>query len=175
MEWAVINPHNVPATDRHGRPNFAQTCTDNDPSCDFDLDADDHTCEFHVVACLNNRDPNLPGCSPLGIASPVRVTQPSARRDAANYNALATALQNLRNPTTGETGHGLPLVIRDTNFCTAPIAIRVPLRRVGRPSAMLRTCFERLRMQRVDSQSLPSMPSAMVRSPPEPVLGSASR
>lgn len=135
VEFTVVNPNNRPPVDRHGRPNYVQTCRNNDPSCDFDLDAADSTCEFHVVACLNNVDPNLPGCTPLGVAASIKTLKPSALRDSRNYTSLTTALQNLRNPATGAIGLGLPIDPGTTNLCSAPFAIRVPLRgRSGRIS-----------------------------------------
>ncbi|MFI5366965.1 MAG: hypothetical protein ACHQ4J_15225, partial [Candidatus Binatia bacterium] len=127
LEWSVVNPHNAQATDTRGRLNFIQSCTNNDPSCDFDLDPSNHTCEFHMIVCLNNTDPNLPACTSRGVADPVRIVLPNVTRDPANNAALTMALQNLRNPVTGATGLQLPVAPGDHNLCTAPFAVRVPL------------------------------------------------
>ena len=128
LELSVVNPHNVPATDRRGRPYYIQTCKNNDPSCDFDLDGADHTCEFHVVACLNNVDPHLPGCVPQGVARTIQVQRPPSLRDPISYSTLTAALQNLRDPVTGAIGLTPPVAPSDTNLCSAPFSIRVPLR-----------------------------------------------
>jgi cysteine-rich repeat protein len=128
FEWSVVNPTNTPATDKRGRPNFIQTCVNNDPSCDFDLDPGNNTCEFRVVACLNNVDPNLPGCIQQGVASSLRVILPHTRIDPANNAVLTEALQSLRDPNTGETGLPLPVPSSRTGLCTDPFQIRVPLR-----------------------------------------------
>jgi cysteine-rich repeat protein len=128
LEWSVVNPNNAPPLDRRGRPNYVQTCTNNDPSCDFDLDPTDHICEFHVVACLNNTDPNLPMCSPRGVANPVRVIRPKLTNDPGNYMSLSQALQSLRDPSTGAMGLKMPVSAAATNLCSEPFSIRVPLR-----------------------------------------------
>ncbi|MBI4514250.1 MAG: hypothetical protein HY699_00315 [Deltaproteobacteria bacterium] len=130
LEWSVVNAVTHPR-DRANRPNYTQRCTNNDPACDFDLNATNNTCEFKVTICLNNIDANLAACPQLGVADPVRVVLPSAARDAANRTALTNALLNLRNLTTGTTGLTLPINSVDTGVCTPPFAIRVPLRQVG--------------------------------------------
>jgi cysteine-rich repeat protein len=126
LEWAVVNPHNAPATDKHGRPHFKQTCANNDPSCDFGSDPD--ACEFRVVACLNNVDPQLPTCPATGVRDPVRVMVMGAARDGANHDAVMTALANLRDPATGGSGLTTPLAAAQVDMCTASFTIRVPLR-----------------------------------------------
>jgi trimeric autotransporter adhesin len=127
LEWAVVNPSNQPRTDRRERRSFVQSCTKNDQSCDFDANPNGHACEFHVVVCVNNVDPNLPACSPQGIADPIQVIRPGPLRDPANYNNLVAALQNLRDPVTGVTGLAVPVNTGATNLCSAPFSIRVPL------------------------------------------------
>ncbi len=128
LEWAVVNPTNTPWADRRGRRNYIQSCSNNNASCDFDLDGSNRTCEFHVVACLNNVDPHLPGCIQQGVVDPVRVILPNATRDPANNTRLVQALQDLRDPVTGATGVTLPIDTPQTGQCTAPFSIRVPLR-----------------------------------------------
>ncbi|MBI4517044.1 MAG: hypothetical protein HY699_14645 [Deltaproteobacteria bacterium] len=126
IEWSVVNPNNTPALDRRGRPNYTQTCHNNDPTCDFGSDA--NACEFRVVACLNNIDARLPTCPQLGVADPVRIVLPSLLRDAANYNSLNTALHNLRDWTTGATGLQPTVESSQIGLCSAPFTVRVPLR-----------------------------------------------
>ncbi|MBI4518976.1 MAG: hypothetical protein HY699_24560 [Deltaproteobacteria bacterium] len=131
VEWAVINPHNTPATDRRGRPNSTHTCRNNDPSCDFDLSpvgtAAADVCEFHVIACFNNVDPNLANCAPLGVGDPIRLL--GANITGANRASFLTALQDLRDPQSGDTGLTLPVTETQHNLCTAPFPIRLQLRR----------------------------------------------
>ncbi len=126
VEWSVVNPDNQPATDLNDRPHHTQHCKNNDSTCDFDGSATDDTCEFHVVACLNNVDPNLTSCPQAGVADPIRVVAPTTR-DAANRASLVNALQSLRDPVSGAT-LTLPLSEDQINACTALFPIRVPLR-----------------------------------------------
>jgi cysteine-rich repeat protein len=58
-----------------GSPSNRQTCTDDDPSCDFDPNPG--TCRFHVWLCLGGADPRL-ACAADSVAS-VEVAKPSAR------------------------------------------------------------------------------------------------
>ncbi|MBI4518065.1 MAG: hypothetical protein HY699_19855 [Deltaproteobacteria bacterium] len=153
LEWSVVNPNNVPALDSRGRPNSNQSCRNNDSSCDFDLDSNNRTCEFRVVACLNNTDPNLPTCPQLGVANSIRVLLPNALRDPINYSSLTTALQSLRDATTGET-LSLPVDFSRTNVCTEPFAIRVPLLGNTRVSAGRRFLIS---LSRSSSPSPPSL------------------
>ncbi|MBI4515963.1 MAG: DUF4215 domain-containing protein [Deltaproteobacteria bacterium] len=129
IEWSVVNPNNTPALDRRGRPNYTQTCRNNDPTCDFGSDA--NACEFKVVVCLNNSDPNLPTCLAAGVADAVRVILPSPFLDAVNNASLKAALQNLRDWSTGTSGLRPPVEDTTTGLCSAPFAIRVPLRQRG--------------------------------------------
>jgi cysteine-rich repeat protein len=128
LEFSVVNSNNIPPLDRRGRWNYLQTCKNNDSTCDFDLDSANRTCEFRVVACLNNVDPQLPGCTQRGTSSSLLVRSPSALREPANRANLLAALQNLRDPDPGTTGHVLPVLPPQHGWCTAPFAIRVPLR-----------------------------------------------
>jgi cysteine-rich repeat protein len=131
IEWAVINPNNTPAKDRRNRPSSAHTCRNNDPSCDFDLgpvgSATADVCEFHVVACFNNADPNLATCPQRGVAESVRLLGPSATD--ANRASFLDAVRNLRDPSSGATGLALPVESGQKNLCTAPFPIRVKMRR----------------------------------------------
>jgi len=142
-EFSVRNPGNTPATDKRGRPSYVQTCRNDDPTCDFDLDPDAPTCEFHVAVCLNNVDANLSGCVPTGVASSMRVVRPNWKSDGGNYNRVLAALQDLRNPATGVTGLAPPVSPADANLCSAPFSIRVPLRGgTSKAKVILRTLSE---------------------------------
>ncbi|MBI4518022.1 MAG: hypothetical protein HY699_19640 [Deltaproteobacteria bacterium] len=142
LEWSVVNPNNVPALDSRGRPNSTQKCRNGDATCDFG--ADPNACEFRVVVCLNNVDPRLSACPQLGVADPVRVLSPHALRDAANNASLNAALRNLRDFASDNSGLSLPVEAAQTGLCSAPFAVRVPVRSpVGRVAlATLTRSFE---------------------------------
>jgi cysteine-rich repeat protein len=125
LEWSVVNPHNSPYLDSRGRPIDTQRCVDNDPTCDRESAVG--VCQFQVVVCLNNVDPNLANCPARGVASPVTVTKPTQANDPVTYAALTAAFQTLRNPATGATGLHPPVAATSTNLCSAPFAVRVPL------------------------------------------------
>ena len=110
-------------------------------------------CEFRVIVCLNNSDPNLPLCVPNGISSiEVRSPRPESARAAALRNILAadkaalqTALQHLADPQNPAAGYtnGPPLAATQQGFCSAPFAIAVPVTvfatRGSRQSVTLKT------------------------------------
>jgi cysteine-rich repeat protein len=133
LEWSVVNPTNSPARDSRGRLSNVQTCRDNDATCDFDPTG--RVCEFHVVACLNNTDPQLPTCVGQGVRAGVDdrrgpgidILVPNRIRDLGNYSSLKQALQQFRDPNTGGM-LSLPIDEASRNFCSAPFAIRVPVR-----------------------------------------------
>jgi cysteine-rich repeat protein len=135
LEWAIVNPGNLPRLDRRGRLNSTQSCKNGDPTCD--LGSDPAACEFHVAVCVNNVDPQLPLCVPQGIRAEVDVRfggidilLPVVSRDPANYNSLYQALQQFRDSNT-DTTLSLPIPSSRTNVCTDEFMIRVPLRTVG--------------------------------------------
>ena len=149
LEWAIANPHNLPATDHHGRPSREQICRDNDSSCDFDPSAG--TCLFHVVICLNND--NLASCQPVGVAE-VAIKKPSALRDPDNIAALTAGLTRLRDPANGDWLSS-PIPASRTNVCTEPIGLRVPIRGIaGRRGDTLKL--------RTVSRSLPGVAGTVV-------------
>ncbi len=125
LEFSVVNPGNTPALDTRGRPNYIQHCKRFSRACDFDSDA--NACTFKVVACLNNVDPHLPSCVGQGVRDPVRILSPGATASPANYMALKTALQTVRDPATG-LGQSLPVPEEAAGRCTDPFLIKVPLR-----------------------------------------------
>jgi hypothetical protein len=143
LELSVRNPGNTPATDKRGRPNWQQTCRDGDPACDFDVGAS-AICEFRVVVCVNNVDPNLPECPAAGVADSIRVVQPRVMKDPDNNARLLSAFDELRNPATGVIDLAPPVAPADTNLCSAPFAIRVPFRNGKKGRVILRTIGESL-------------------------------
>ncbi|MBI3387242.1 MAG: SBBP repeat-containing protein [Deltaproteobacteria bacterium] len=135
LEWAVVNPGNMPRLDPRGRLNSTQSCKNNDATCDHG--SDPAACEFRVAVCVNNLDPQLSMCTPQGVRAGVETTfggidivLPFASRDPANYTSLFQALQQFRDPKTGAT-MPLPIESTETNVCTDAFAIRVPLRTIG--------------------------------------------
>jgi hypothetical protein len=77
-------------------PTYRVTCTDGDPSCDFDGGAGKNgSCLFHVAICTNNDDPRpaTRRCVPTALTD-YRLLTPSTRRprDAADVVNAATLL-----------------------------------------------------------------------------------
>ena len=138
LEWVVVNPTNAPAFDRFGRRSSVQSCRDNDPTCDRELDPQDRACEMEVVVCLNNIDPALPACRPAGITDDVRISRPRLDRDPLNAGRIAAALQNLRDSASGNAGLTLPLAIDQVGLCSEPFTLRIPLTRSNKAAAKLR-------------------------------------
>jgi cysteine-rich repeat protein len=117
-EWRVNNPANVPFLDRRGSINSEQTCTDNDPACDFD-DGLAGSCRFLVGVCVNNTD--VPGCARANRLVDWQLDSPSAAQAEARAE-LAAARDSLY-------AIGAPMVgVTATNLCSALTAIDVGLR-----------------------------------------------
>jgi hypothetical protein len=122
-EWQVQNATNTPFL-RRGLVSTTQTCTDGDPDCDIDGDADG-TCTFHVSVCFNQTDPSLPACTAQTTAS-VHVTLGSKPQTVANADALLEALEDLGGTRTGarldDVDFAPPL---SAGICTAFISAQV--------------------------------------------------
>ena len=112
FEWSVSL--GTPTTDTKGLPKNAQSCTDNDPACDFDPTPG--SCRFRVWGCTGGDDTRL-ACS-ASIVSRIDLKSPSATasrpEDAAARAALAQALASFTFPA----GPG--------EVCGAGFAINVP-------------------------------------------------
>ena len=92
-EWSVDNAANAPRFDKHGQVSGVQTCTDDDPRCDFDGGVAG-SCTFAVSVCVNNT--NLPACTPEFRLLDWQLRTPSASRalhDPASA-AIRAALQS---------------------------------------------------------------------------------
>ena len=147
VEWVVLNE--APALDRFGLPSQSQACEDGDPSCDFQPDVSG-ICEFHVMVCLNNADPDLPACIPGGVGS-VDILSPRLRPALGQtYNAIMTndiealssGLNHLRDPNdpTAFAVYSPPLGVTQEGFCSAPFAIQAMVSpRRNLPSVTLKT------------------------------------
>jgi hypothetical protein len=57
---------------------------------------------------------------------------------------LLSAFDELRNPTTGVIDLSPPVATADTNLCSAPFAVRGPLRNGAKGRVILRTIGESL-------------------------------
>ncbi len=154
VEWYVVNPNNAP--DRFGLPNSTQLCRQGDPSCDIaafdaqgapcpDLDAG-AVCHYRVVACVNNDDPKLPSCKPMGLLLVgvesfrelvYQIPPPRSTTERAMLLSDAThvsdALTNLHDPTMAScnpntencyTVTGL-VTANQKNLCSAPFELDV--------------------------------------------------
>ena len=130
VEYSVLNPWAVP--DRFGQPNMIQVCEDQDPTCD--LDPRPGRCRFHVVACLNNADPNLPSCTPDGLNSLVIINRPYLKKSSpqlslvgGNIATLSHNLQALYDPANPGLGFSLspPLSAAQQGLCTGGMLVDV--------------------------------------------------
>lgn len=122
-EWALALDDADVALDRRSLPRNRQSCSDGDPSCDFD--ATPGTCRLRLWACLGGADARL-GCSAAGVAH-VDVLKPdgaASGSELAARQALVGAIAALGLPTApGER-------------CTSRIEVDVP---VGKKGLKLRT------------------------------------
>lgn len=101
-------------TDAKGIPKPAQTCTDNDPTCDFDPTPGN--CRFRVWGCIGGADSRL-ACSASQISrADVKAPTATAKRpeDIAARASLLAGLSSLTFPA----GPG--------EKCTSGFAINVP-------------------------------------------------
>jgi hypothetical protein len=147
VEWIVVSSGN--SADRFGLPSQSQSCQDGDPTCDFQPQTPG-LCEFHVRACLNNADPNLPACTPGGIGTvDVRGPRPRAALGADAYamltgdvEALQNALNHLQDPrdSVAHSIYSPPLDPSQQGFCSGTFAIQAMVsNRARRPSVTLKT------------------------------------
>ncbi len=134
IEWLV-----TPAPpDVGGFPTGTIECTDGDPSCDADGNADGE-CTFSVAACVNNADTRLPSCdaSVFGIASlsidvaqlkrPGRIKKDGF--DALNRRLIAEALRSVDVPSVvKKEGTIAPAPGTSAEQCGAPALVRVPIK-----------------------------------------------
>src|SRR5262249_28598955 len=131
----VLNPN--AAKDKFNLPSNTQICQDQDPTCD--LDPRPGRCRFHVVACLNNVDGNLPLCNaapvgPEGVNSLVIVNRPYLRKSSpqvgligANIATLNHNLQALYDPANPSAGFSNtpPLANGQAGLCTGGMLVDV--------------------------------------------------
>jgi cysteine-rich repeat protein len=96
LEWSAELGNVV--TDARGIPKNQQTCTDNDPACDFDPTAGN--CRFRLWACLGGDDTRL-ACSAAQLSrADVKAPPATAKRpeDVAARAALLGAAQSFTFP-----------------------------------------------------------------------------
>lgn len=130
-EWLITPP---PPFAGNGLPGRKVICYEGDPTCDADLDLDNHGCVFPLKLCINNADSRLPNCAPSDVAA-FEVGKPAFDRlrnsaDSAN-NA---ALENAANQDLGVTvlHDGDPFLVgmpnATPNTCSDVVPIEVPLK-----------------------------------------------
>lgn len=145
VEWYVVNPNN--RLDAWRLPNKSQVCEDDDPTCDAKA-SEPGVCEFEVVVCLNNSDPNLRLCTPNGVTDikvirPLPVQQNAVLRDVVTNDlaALHNALQHLHDPLdpSGSYTMTVPLEATQQNLCSEPFPIDILLGKAMYRSVTLMT------------------------------------
>lgn len=105
LEWTVEAPANTPFRDKRGFKSNKQTCTDGDPSCDYDGVADGN-CTMRISMCMNNLDSRLPACTPTDLARfELRKPRPDASRpwEASAAASILAAAESLA-PGSVSTG-----------------------------------------------------------------------
>lgn len=148
VEWSVANSNGIVALDGYALPSLRQACEDGDPSCDS-LPDRVGVCQFQVRVCLNNADPELPGCAPSGVAQ-IKVLSPrtssSVRSEksamlAADFGALQDALNHLQDPDNPAAGYvnAPPLEPGQNGFCSAPFPVQAWVTGRNRPAVTLKT------------------------------------
>lgn len=82
VEFLLSDPAGAALVDKLGHTSFKQSCTDGDPSCDFDNVPGQ--CTFQAALCLNVVDADFPACTSKGVTV-LEVLKPSVH-DALNPN-----------------------------------------------------------------------------------------
>jgi pimeloyl-ACP methyl ester carboxylesterase len=123
LEWLMSNPAGAAVLDKFGHTSFKQSCTDGDPSCDFDNTPGQ--CTFQMAMCVNVVDPSLGSCSSDSITA-IDVLKPSAN-DALNPNKPGDNLN--RAALLGLFDADGPILLPDTrdNDC-ALVNLVVPMK-----------------------------------------------
>ena len=88
VAWSVDNPANAPRFAKKGNMNPSQTCTDNDPRCDFDGGAVGG-CTFKLRVCAAVS--TLPPCVPPERLASWQLDKPSANEVATRPDAAQVA------------------------------------------------------------------------------------
>ncbi len=141
-EWSVHNPFNDPIADKKSYPNFKQTCTDGDGSCDSDGTADG-VCRFSVSMCLNVEDNRLTDKNGAEVCTPTDIDiwrlkkpKPTSNKphEAANALALRQAMEDLATSSVGgkhseEVTYGTS--VDELGLCSAVVSVEVPLKVSG--------------------------------------------
>lgn len=127
-EWVVDNPGNA-----KGIRSNAHTCRQGDATCDHDVDP--AQCTFHLRACLNAQDLELPTCSPTTVSTyDLRRPTPAAKRasDRVAATNILTAVGAL-GPSTAEGKRASRLAfdpaVSTADRCTPVVEVSVPLKK----------------------------------------------
>ena len=113
VEWTAELAAGGVATDRKGLPRNAQSCTDNDPACDFDPVAGN--CQMRVWACFGGADSRL-ACSATQVAT-IELRSPKVTAVGTELSAR-TALLNAFSAANLPAGPG--------EECTGRVAVDIP-------------------------------------------------
>jgi pimeloyl-ACP methyl ester carboxylesterase len=123
LEYLLSDPAGAAVLDRNGNPSFKQSCTDGDPTCDFDNVVGQ--CTFHAALCVNVVDTRFPNCT-ADKTNVIEVSKPSVS-DAANPNKPGDNTNRAALLATFDADG--PIVLPDSkdNDC-APVDLIVPLK-----------------------------------------------
>ncbi len=151
LEFLMTNPAGASVLDKNGNPSFKQSCTDGDPTCDFDAVADQ--CTFRMAACLNVVDSRFPECLSDRVVA-WEVLKPSAN-DAVNPNKPGDNLNRAALLAVADADG--PLVMPDAidNDC-APFDLVVPLK-IGASGPQ--TTTKKIKVRASVQQTFPGKPT----------------
>jgi 6-phosphogluconolactonase len=130
-EWLVSTTPPPPLNTKTSLPGTKVTCQNGNPGCDYDGNATDDHCTFHVQVCLNNADPRF-SCTATDVASfDLKRPRPGGSRndtwDTANITAFEAAISGAscsNEPQTRSCLTDADCVSPGT--CTSPPVIGVP-------------------------------------------------
>ncbi len=125
--FLIQNPAQLADVDSKGRGTTKHTCTQGDPSCDFD--SDPAQCTFRVGLCFRTPDPALPDCPLSSVGDTMTVEQYEVRKpsekDVLNPNKPAAGAN--RGELLRVVDDVLALPTTETDTC-ATMLIQVPLK-----------------------------------------------
>ncbi len=133
LEWQITPPPPLAG----GIPANTIECTDGDPACDADAQADGQ-CSVSVSLCVAGLDARLPDCNASAFGTPnlavefAELRKPARVRkdgyDAYNRRWLAEALRRIDVPAVvKKEGRITPAPGTQTAACSAPVTLRVPV------------------------------------------------
>ncbi len=127
--FTVVSPSNFPSLDPRGKPNIRQSCTDGDPLCDTDGEANGQ-CVFSVRTCFNAVSEE---CTSNGVANwelrlpRPRTFDPISSANAAFLSESVRALDFAARAAAERIAFEFPEAVAATDVCTDPVPFTVPL------------------------------------------------